>query len=310
MAPAAGDNTKTEASAPGSTAGPVGGHLTKKQRKEQFEVLGTLQTQLDVSVSLARNTVASWLNADAFSDDEGDNAKNSSGFAAATVIQPRQPGLGLGAKFISHKDQMRHVPMNAFESKLKRQLTGGIVQSEIQRAEAAETNALPDKYQEHKMMMAARRKELLEQAEDEEDSRTRNIGSINSSSGGGIGVSHAHTKAIAASLGSGSGFGLAAKSAVKTESVAGPQALQKMKKKDQEIKYKAAVHPAVLKAAPSEQHQVGESSSSLGSTTSKAVSTSGKKRPGDFFSMYMDERASKMAKKKKKIQAKADSDDD
>jgi len=76
--------------------GPVGGHLTKKQRKEQFEALDALQTQLDVSVNLARSKVASWLSPD-FSDDDEDTSSSSSsfssGFTSATAaIKPRQPG--------------------------------------------------------------------------------------------------------------------------------------------------------------------------------------------------------------------------
>ncbi|KAF9199710.1 hypothetical protein BGZ49_010137 [Haplosporangium sp. Z 27] len=275
-----------------TSKGPVGGHLTKKQRKEQFDALNALQTQLDVSVSLARNQVTSWLNVDAFSDDE-DSSTNTSGFKAATVIQPRQPGLGLGAKFISHKDQMRHVPMNAFESKLKRQMTGGIVSAEIQRAEAAEKNALPDKYMEHKLMMAARRKELQEQAEDEEDSRTRNIGSSNNSSSN---VSSKKTTiAPETSIGAKSLSKSTTTSSVSTHP----------KKNNQETKYKAAVHPLALKASAAESQEV--------ESTKPAAKPSigpGKKRPGDFFSMYMDERANKMAKKKKKSQAKPDPDDD
>ncbi|KAF9993436.1 hypothetical protein BGZ79_001874 [Entomortierella chlamydospora] len=277
----------------GPTKGPVGGHLTKKQRKEQFDALNTLQTQLDVSVSLARNQVSSWLNADAFSDDE-DSSNNSSGFAAATVVQPRQPGLGLGAKFISHKDQMRHVPMNAFESKLKRQLTGGIVSAEIQRAEAAEKSALPDKYKEHKLMMAARRKELQEQAEDEEDSRTRNIG------GGSNNVTNKKTTIASEPLTSTKASLVS--SSKPTSSPADPP---QPKKNNQGTKYQAAVHPAALKTPP-EEKQLLESLT----PTSRPSAGPGKKRTGDFFSMYMDERANKMAKKKKKGQAKADPDDD
>ncbi|KAF9349783.1 hypothetical protein BGX26_011976 [Mortierella sp. AD094] len=287
----AGD-TKPE----GPTKGPVGGHLTKKQRKEQFDALNTLQTQLDVSVSLARNQVSSWLNADAFSDDE-DISNNSSGFAAATVVQPRQPGLGLGAKFISHKDQMRHVPMNAFESKLKRQLTGGVVSAEIQRAEAAEKNALPDKYMEHKLMMAARRKELQEQAEDEEDSRTRNIGGGNSNI--------TNKKATIASEPLTSAKASSVSSSKPTSSPSASIHPPQPKKNNQGTKYQAAVHPAALKASPVEK-QLVESST----PASKPSAGPGKKRTGDFFSMYMDERANKMAKKKKKGQAKADPDDD
>ncbi|KAG0295427.1 hypothetical protein BGZ98_001399 [Dissophora globulifera] len=284
-----------------ATTGPVGGHLTKKQRKEQFEALSTLQTQLDVSVSLARNKVTSWLNVDAFSDDE-DNSNNSSGFAAATVVKPRQPGLGLGAKFISHRDQMRHVPTTAFESKLKRQLTGGIVQGEIQRAEAADRNALPDKYQEHKLMMAARRKELQEQAEDEEDSRTRNIGSAAGAKAGTANIpptsvhgSHKHhTKAALPSP--------------STARSTGPSHNGGVQGKKKETKYQAAVHPAALKAGLPEQHQQQDAADKT--TSGPGSSASKKKRPTDFFSTYMDERANKIAKKKQKNSAKADPDDE
>lgn len=86
----------TEASKPSTTSGATstGGHLTKKQRKEQFEALGALQTQLDVSVSLARNKVASWLSVDGFSDDEEDtkSSKSGSSFVAQSEIKARQPG--------------------------------------------------------------------------------------------------------------------------------------------------------------------------------------------------------------------------
>ncbi|KAF9363889.1 hypothetical protein BGX34_003083 [Mortierella sp. NVP85] len=270
--------------------GPVGGHLTKKQRKDQFEALGALQTQLEVSVSLTRNKVASWLNTEAFSDDDDDTSNQSGGFTAATVIKPRQPGLGLGAKFISHKDQMRHVPLNAFESKLKRQLTGGKVQSEIQRAEEVQgKNALPDKYMEHKMMMAARRKELQEQAEDEEDSRTRNIGNGLSKKAGAVAVTalpppNTHQSPTKA------------RSEANPSSKAPSQPI--IPDSQKKVKYQASVHPAALKAAPSD-HVL----------EAKAGQGAGKKRAGDFFSVYMDERANKMAKKKKGS-AKRDSDDD
>ncbi|KAF9960110.1 hypothetical protein BGZ70_008683 [Mortierella alpina] len=283
------------ATATPTNSGSVGGHLTKKQRKEQFEALNALQTQLDVSVSLARSKVASWLNADAFSDDEQDTAATSSnsfsgGFVASSaVIQPRQPGLGLGAKFISHKDQMRHVPMNAFESKLKRQLTGGVVAAEAQRAELAEKKALPDKYQEHKMMMAARRKELQEQAEDDEDSRTRNIVGVLNKKAVVTVPSHSQGQQRPTSKNS-------------TEASTGPA--PQGKQKQQATNYKAVVHPAALKAASSSS----QSPATLPSTPPASGST--KKRPTDFFSTYMDERANKMAKKKKKNQAKADPDED
>lgn len=86
----------TEASKPTTTSGATaGGHLTKKQRKEQFEALGALQTQLDVSVSLARNKVASWLSVDGFSDDEEDtksSSKSGNSFVDPSEIKARQPG--------------------------------------------------------------------------------------------------------------------------------------------------------------------------------------------------------------------------
>ena len=170
--------------------------------------------------------------------------------------------------------------MNAFESKLKRQLTGGVVSAEVQRAELAEKKALPDKYQEHKMMMAARRKELQEQAEDDEDSRTRNI----------AGVLNKKTEASIPKQQS-------PKARVSTETSTGP--VPQANQKQQATKYKAAVHPAALKAASSDS----QPSATLPSTS--AVSASTKKRPTDFFSTYMDERANKMAKKKKDESSKS-----
>ncbi|KAG0342792.1 hypothetical protein BG000_001122 [Podila horticola] len=277
----------TEASKQTTTSGATstGGHLTKKQRKEQFEALGALQTQLDVSVSLARNKVASWLSVDGFSDDEEDTkstSKSGNSFVAPSEIKARQPGLGLGAKYISHKDAMRHVPMNAFESKLKRQMTGGVVAAELQRQEQADKNALPDKYQEHKLMMAARRKELQEQQEDEEDSKTRNI------RGGG-----------ASNI---SALGASSKTQQK-KSMSTP--VHPAAQPPKGGKYQPAVHPAALKAAT---HPAAASAAV--SSSPKSSGGAGKKRTGDFFSMYMDERAQKMAKKKKKSSAKADPDDD
>jgi hypothetical protein len=194
---------------------------------------------------------------------------------------------------------MRHVPLNAFESKLKRQLTGGVVGAELARAEAAEKNALPDKYMEHKLMMAARRKELQEQAEDEEDSRTRNVtgsGSSGAGSGAGAGAVNSIAKAGGASTVAASMGGL---------------------KKNKEAKYQAAVHPAALKAAATASAATASSENASTTTPTSApnkqAATSlggNKKRPTDFFSTYMDERASKMAKKKKKSQGKVDPDDD
>lgn len=190
---------------------------------------------------------------------------------------------------------MRHVPLNAFDSKLKRQLTGGVVQSEIRRAEAAEKNVLPDKYREHKTMMTARRKELQEQAEDEEDSRTRNInnGSIKKAGPSAPTTKHNPVEAITAS-----------RSEANTSSSKSPP--QPTKPNNQKIKYQASVHPAALKAAPSDH--VLESSGSA--SAFKGGQGAGKKRPADFFSLYMDERANKMAKKKTKSSAKRDPDDD
>ncbi|KAF9426665.1 hypothetical protein BGZ94_006181 [Podila epigama] len=265
-------------------------HLTRKQRKEKFEALGALQTQLDVSVTLARTKVASWLSADGFSDDEEDQKASGSGssFVAASELKARQPGLGLGAKYISHKDAMRHVPLNAFESKLKRQLTGSVVASEIEREKAKEKNALPDKYQEHKLMMAARRKELQEQQEEEEDSKTRTIAASTSHS--------IHN--------SGSSTGATANDSTKHS---------KKNKKG----FSAKVHPAAVAA-----EAISSSLPSKTTTTSHVVPQTpkpssqvgaagrGKKRMGDFFSTYMDERAGRLANKKKKSHAKADSDDD
>ncbi|KAF9021966.1 hypothetical protein BGZ52_001311 [Haplosporangium bisporale] len=272
----------TEASKPSpSTGATAGGHLTKKQRKEQFEALGALQTQLDVSVSFARNKVASWLSVDGFSDDEEDtksSSKSGSSFVAQSEIKARQPGLGLGAKYISHKDAMRHVPMNAFESKLKRQMTGGVVAAELQRADQAEKNALPDKYQEHKLMMAARRKEQQEQQEDEEDSKTRNVGGSGASNISASGAPSHQKKSMSTPV---------------------HPAAQPSKGG----KYQPVVHPAALKAST---HPAAAAVSS----TPKSTGGPSKKRMGDFFSTYMDERAQKMAKKKKKSQGKADPDDD
>ncbi|KAG0052899.1 hypothetical protein BGZ83_001984 [Gryganskiella cystojenkinii] len=274
------------------TGATVGGHLTKKQRKEQFEALDALKTQLDVSVSLARTKVASWLSGDGFSDDEADNGSSSPGsFASgATVIKPRQERLGLGAKFISHKDAMRHMPANAFESKLKRQLTGGIIAGEIQRQEAAEKNALPDKYQQHKLMMAEKRREAQEQAEDEEDSRTRNIVALSSTS---------------ASVTKPTGKKMMTHPSIHNKSHPAAATIPSQQPKQKQDKaYVPKVHPAALKAAPSEDLVP------TSSTNTKPSGSNNNKRRPDFFNSFMDQRAEKMAKKKKKTQAKNDSDDE
>jgi len=183
--------------------------------------------------------------------------------------------LGLGAKYISHKDAMRHVPLNAFESKLRRQLTGGVIGGEIQRQEEADRKALPDKYMEHKLMMAAKRKELQQQAEDEEDSRTRNIGAASTSS--------------------------AKKPTPATTPSPSSSAHSTSQKKQKPAKaYVAAVHPSILKAAASEGHQAASSNASKGSSSNNNNNNNNKKRPTDFLSTYLDQRAEKMAKKKKK----------
>ncbi|KAF9582251.1 hypothetical protein BGW38_000451 [Lunasporangiospora selenospora] len=317
-----------------TTSAPKSGHMTKKQRKEHFDALGALQTQLDVSVSLARTKVASWLNTDGLSDDEDDKARaqgRPGSFASASEMKARQPGLGLGAKYISHKDQMRHVPLNAFESKLKRQLTGGKVAADLKRYEEADKNATPDKYKEHKLMMAAKRKELQLLAEEEEDSRTRNVG-------GKASVTESTSKERAATPnesrpqknGTTTSAGHSSSQQQhhthqrhdKGSEHNGHQPKSKHHQKPT-AKYQAAVHPAALKApqlgshtisaSPTDQANASPTSASAPSSTpapSSTKETPSKKRPGDFFSMYMDERAEKMAKKKKKTQAKRDPDAD
>ncbi|KAG0337402.1 hypothetical protein BG004_007664 [Podila humilis] len=304
----------TEASTPSSTS-TGGGHLTKKQRKEQFEALGALQTQLDVSVSLARNTVASWLSADGFSDDDEDIKSADKNYVAPSEVKARQPGLGLGAKYISHRDAMRHVPLNAFDSKLKRQMTGGVNAADQRRAEEAERNALPDKYQEHKLMMAQRRKELQEQQEEEEDSKTRNVGSSSSSNNNSTSIDRSGTGSssasrLSASIESKHQHPKTKKGTVAAEASAATTTPAKAAKGAVPAKkYQAAIHPAALKASPT--HSAAAAAAAVSMTPKSTGTPGGKKRmAGDFFSTYMDERAQKMAKKKKKAQAKGGSDDD
>ncbi|KAF9977896.1 hypothetical protein BGZ73_004492 [Actinomortierella ambigua] len=258
--------------------------VTKKQKKEQMEELSTIQAQLDVSVSLARNQIQSWMTLDDYPSDDEDTKS-----VAASEMKARQPGLGLGAKFISHKDAMRHVPLNAFESKLKRQLTGGKVAADQQRQDGA----LPDKYQEHKMMMAAKRKEQQEREEEEEDSRTRTI-SRNATTVSTLPPSSSSTPTTSQSSPPANG------------SSKGPAMKQHGNRK------MPAIHPALLKGNPPSDASHSSSPTVQQSAPPATGGSKGgaKKRAGDFFSMYMNERAEKMAKKQKRAQAKRDDSDD
>ncbi|KAG0238297.1 hypothetical protein BGW41_008210 [Actinomortierella wolfii] len=271
--------------------------VTKKQKKEQLEALAALQAQLDVSVSLARNQVRSWMNLDDYPSDDEDTKS-----VAASEMKARQPGLGLGAKYISHKEAMRHVPLNAFESKLKRQLTGGKVAADQQRQD----NALPDKYQEHKMMLAAKRREQQEKEEEEEDSRTRTI------SKSAPVVSTANTSASSTTPPPAKPSNGAAETSDASTNGASVEAGTKK----QGNRKMPAIHPALLKGnpPPGSQDALQQSHSASPKSVPKVASIGGgsgkKKRTGDFFSMYMNERAERMAKKQKKAQAKRDDSDD
>ncbi|KAF9154342.1 hypothetical protein DFQ26_000259, partial [Actinomortierella ambigua] len=61
--------------------------VTKKQKKEQMDQLSTIQAQLDVSVSLARNQIKSWMVLDDYPSDEEDTKS-----VAASEMKARQPG--------------------------------------------------------------------------------------------------------------------------------------------------------------------------------------------------------------------------
>ncbi|KAF9158527.1 hypothetical protein DFQ26_007526 [Actinomortierella ambigua] len=199
---------------------------------------------------------------------------------------------------------MRHVPLNAFESKLKRQLTGGRVAADQQRQEGA----LPDKYQEHKMMMAAMRREQQEREEEEEDSRTRTISKGASSGPTTVATSTSSTPAKTKST------------PPKSESPTVADGSSKAPALKQHGNRKMpAVHPALLKGnPPAGSHNASHPSTSANhqsasSTAGASIGGGGSgknKRTGDFFSMYMNERAEKMAKKQKRAQAKRDDSDD
>ncbi|KAI8967303.1 hypothetical protein BDF20DRAFT_804539, partial [Mycotypha africana] len=78
-----------------------------EEQKRILEQNEKIKTQIDASISMARSKVHSWLGSSSLGDASGDDEEvNESILASYSTGRPDR--LGLGAKFISHKEAMRH----------------------------------------------------------------------------------------------------------------------------------------------------------------------------------------------------------
>ncbi|KAL0095211.1 hypothetical protein J3Q64DRAFT_1713841 [Phycomyces blakesleeanus] len=126
--------------------------MGKQEAKQRIDTHANeiLKTQIDASIGIARSVVHSWLPA----PKEGEKLEDDDdSFTLYTTGRPDR--LGLGAKFLSHADAMRHTPTPTTGSKEEIQLRNKIL-NQNRRSGAK------DQY--------AKRKE---ESEDEEESRTQ-----------------------------------------------------------------------------------------------------------------------------------------
>ncbi|KAJ2725916.1 hypothetical protein GGI07_000961 [Coemansia sp. Benny D115] len=142
------------------------------QDKANIKQAQEVEAQLRASVNGASKIVSSWLGPDdSSSDDEneqGSNTTHAGGAKARDIFKGRPARLGVGAKFLSHKEMMASGNaaigpgiLTAEELQLKRKLTG----------------------KQSLLMSATKHKDLAddktknELSEDDEDSRSKSIGS-------------------------------------------------------------------------------------------------------------------------------------
>ncbi|KAJ1948035.1 hypothetical protein EC988_005335, partial [Linderina pennispora] len=96
-----------------------------KQDKEKQQQVQEIEAQLRASANSASTLISSWLG-----DSDSDSDSNATP-KAREIFHGRPARLGVGAKFLSHKEMMAAQSatgiLSAEELKLKRKLTKGLV---------------------------------------------------------------------------------------------------------------------------------------------------------------------------------------
>ncbi|KAI8575202.1 hypothetical protein K450DRAFT_275839 [Umbelopsis ramanniana AG] len=145
--------------------------MSVKSKKAKVDTEGNevLQTQIDVSVNLARDLVNSWL-PPVQPGEESDNEEED----LASYTQGRPGRIGLGAKFLSHNQATRHNqapavggPTSASDIKLRNKILN-------QNATVARKRRLDEENVIGKMEKPA-------SEDDDEDSKTATVKSRNTS---------------------------------------------------------------------------------------------------------------------------------
>ncbi|CEG65650.1 hypothetical protein RMATCC62417_02387 [Rhizopus microsporus] len=129
-----------------------------QQTKVDTEENEKLKTQIDASISTARSLVQSWLPppkpGEKLQDDDDD-------FTLTKYSTGRPDRLGLGAKYLSHKEAMRHNESHRPATKQEIQLKNKILNQNRRVNTSKETNN-------------KKRKADSDDDDDDEDSKTTN----------------------------------------------------------------------------------------------------------------------------------------
>ncbi|RCH88405.1 hypothetical protein CU098_007181 [Rhizopus stolonifer] len=105
--------------------------------KSKLEANEKIQTQIDASIGIARSLIQSWLPPPQLGEkleEDQDDLDTMDKYATG-----RPDRLGLGAKFLSHKDAMRHNQDGSLPSKQEIQLKNKIL-NQNKRAEPPVNN--------------------------------------------------------------------------------------------------------------------------------------------------------------------------
>ncbi|KAI9244373.1 hypothetical protein BDA99DRAFT_529185 [Phascolomyces articulosus] len=131
--------------------------MSKKDSKilEKNEIL---KTQIDASIGVARSLVQSWLSPPKHGEKLEDTEYDEKTFARYSTGRPDR--VGLGAKFLSHKEAIQHQSPTISKNEMK--LRNKII-NQNRRADNISTDAI------------ARKRGHESDSDNEEESRTRSV---------------------------------------------------------------------------------------------------------------------------------------
>ncbi|KAI9496670.1 hypothetical protein BDB00DRAFT_102549 [Zychaea mexicana] len=135
--------------------------MSKKDSKvlEENEIL---KTQIDASIGVARSLVQSWLPSPKAGEKLDDTEEDEKTFSRYSTGRPDR--LGLGAKFLSHKEAIQHQTPTISKNELK--LRNKI----LNQNRRADTNA-----DDNTTSAKRKHQEVSDDDDDEEESRTRSV---------------------------------------------------------------------------------------------------------------------------------------